>query len=187
MQARVRRSWASSRSAPRRVARFEPRARCIRPGSRARAARCAPAPAPRPRQVEAAYRNATRSTSPQSTTPGDGWNDADLFAVLELGLQTVQKANVLIADVEIDEASHAFVIHEPFLHARVGGFETVDQVAHRLALDLNGFFTGSKGAQWGGDTNCNCHGNHSFLIAMVKCMPRFRSWANRSGSVELAR
>src|SRR5713101_2469537 len=52
-----------------------------------------------------------------SASSGYGRNDGDLVARLELRLRALEEADVLLVDVEVDEAAHlAAFVHETFLH-----------------------------------------------------------------------
>src|SRR5438034_2611920 len=53
-----------------------------------------------------------------STAPGDGGDDRDLVAVLERGLLRLEKPDVLLVHVDIDEAPQlARLVHEPVLRS----------------------------------------------------------------------
>ena len=47
----------------------------------------------------------------EQSTPRDGGHDTQLVAILELGGQPVEKTNVLIPEVQIDEPSYTFVVY----------------------------------------------------------------------------
>ena len=56
----------------------------------------------------------------------DRRHDGDLLAALELGAQTLEEADVLVADVEVDEAAHALLVEEAVAHAGVALLEIFD-------------------------------------------------------------
>src|SRR5258706_10928852 len=90
----------------------------LRPRAAARAVG-APDPGRPPR---AAAAGANRDLRPASAA-GDGGDDADFVAVLELRLEPVKKAHVLVADVDVDEAPDALVVEQAIAHSGVLGLE----------------------------------------------------------------
>src|SRR5580658_875236 len=65
-----------------------------------------------------------------ASTARNGRDDAYLVPRLERRLQAVQKANVLLANVDVDEAAHAFFVEQTFPQTRVLALEVVDHLSH---------------------------------------------------------
>src|SRR5207237_2438507 len=64
---------------------------------------------------------------------GDGRDDADLVARLHLGREPLEEADVLFADVDVDEAADPLGVEEAVLDPRVTLLEIVDHLADRGA------------------------------------------------------
>src|SRR6187431_3499341 len=90
----------------------------------------------------------------------DGRHDADFVTGLEHRSQTVEEANVLVADVDVHEAADALVVEQTLANARVILLQGLDHVLHGLAGSLNLIFAASEGAERGGDA----HGSHIGLL-----------------------
>src|SRR5437879_3741668 len=72
-----------------------------------------------------------------STAPGDGGNDRDLVAVLERGLLRLEEPDVLLVDIDVDEAPElARLVHESFLQPGELAFQVVHQALARVARGL---------------------------------------------------
>src|SRR5204863_3578748 len=68
----------------------------------------------------------------------NGGDDRHLVAVLEGGLPALEEADVLLIDVDVDEATQvARVVDQPLLEPRVALLEVVDEVGDRRALSLH--------------------------------------------------
>src|SRR5689334_17777396 len=88
-----------------------------------------------------------------SASARDRRDDRDLLAALELGLQAFEEANVLLADVDVDEAAHALLVEEAVLDARVVLLEIVDQGGDGGAGRLDLVVAAGEGAEGRGDTD----------------------------------
>src|SRR5438477_12579294 len=87
-----------------------------------------------------------------STAPGDGGNDRDLVAVLQRGLLGLEEPDVLLVDVDIDEAPQLpGFVEQAVLQARVLPLEVSDEAVDRLALGLDLGAALREGAQWRGN------------------------------------
>jgi len=69
---------------------------------------------------------------------GDGGDDADFVAVLERRLAVFEEADVLLVDIDVDEAAHlALVIHEAFLDAGEARLQFDDRLADGGGVDFD--------------------------------------------------
>src|SRR5258705_5588395 len=74
----------------------------------------------------------------RSATAGDGGDDGDLVARLERGLGALEKADVFLVDVEVDEAADlTAIVNEALLEARVLLLEVLDEAAHGVGGRLH--------------------------------------------------
>src|SRR5258708_36034846 len=88
----------------------------------------------------------------------DRWDDADFVAILQRSLLVLQKADIFLVDVNVDETAHiAFVVHQAFPDSRKAGLELGDGFADGGSRDLNHLFVVGKLAQWTGDSNFLWH------------------------------
>src|SRR5712692_11584900 len=88
----------------------------------------------------------------------DRWHDGDLVALLQRGLGALEEPDVLLVDVDIDEAPDLpAVLHQPLLEARVLALEVQDYVVHGVArgLDLGRALGHAAKRRW--DSNHNGH------------------------------
>src|SRR5512143_339961 len=72
-----------------------------------------------------------------SASARDRRDDRDLLAALELGLEAVEEANVVFADVDVDEAADALLVEDAVLDARVLLLEIFNQGADGGARRLD--------------------------------------------------
>src|SRR5579883_2070926 len=129
------------RRARRGARRRRPRGSAPRPPPRARATR---RPRSRPRCALARRRRSRGgATAARASSARDRRDDADLVAGLELRLEPVEEAHVLLAHVDVDEAPHALLVEEPLADARVALLEILDDLADGAAL--GGHFVGAAG------------------------------------------
>src|SRR4030095_1934966 len=92
----------------------------------------------------------------------DRGNDRHLVSLLERGLGALEEADVLLVDVDVDEAAQlAAVLHQPVPEPGVLALQHVDQVVNVGGVGLH--FGGALGqrAKRGGNANQN---GHSFLL-----------------------
>src|SRR4051812_8463232 len=88
----------------------------------------------------------------------DGRDDADLIARLELGLEAAREAHVLLADVDVDEATDALLVEEAIAEAGVLLLEVLDHVADGAAGGLHLVGSSSEASERGGDSDDGVHG-----------------------------
>src|SRR6185295_5593424 len=67
---------------------------------------------------------------------GDGWEDGDLGAVVDLGLEALLEADVLAADVDVDEAAQVAVLGDPLAQPSVRLEDRVEHLTDGRAADL---------------------------------------------------
>src|SRR5438445_13359556 len=99
-----------------------------------------------------------------STAPGDGGNDRDLVAVLECGLLRLEEPDVLLVDVDVDEAPQlAGLVHESLLEPGELALQVVHQARDRvsLGLDLGGALRAR--AERGPDPYEHLHAGSSYV------------------------
>ena len=92
-----------------------------------------------------------------SAPAGDGGEHDDLVAVAERGLEAADEADVLVVDVDVDEAAQVAVLDEATLDAGVVALEVVDQRGERRPAAVDGLGAVGVGAQDGGDTDLDGH------------------------------
>src|SRR5260370_40645391 len=78
-----------------------------------------------------------RSGSPAMSTPGDRGNDADLVAVLHGRGQVVEVADVLVVEVDVDEAAHLAVVEQALRDPGEPAAQVVEHPLHRPAAGLD--------------------------------------------------
>src|SRR5829696_898179 len=95
----------------------------------------------------------------ERSAAGDGGQDRDRVAVLDLGVQRTGEAHVLVVDVDVDEAVQlALLGHEAVLQAGVLGVEVVDERTEGRATALDGLVAAGVRAQDGRDPDLDGHG-----------------------------
>src|SRR3989442_11037594 len=88
----------------------------------------------------------------------DRGNDRDLVAVLQRRLLGLEEPDVLLVDVDIDEAAQlSGLVEEAVLQARVLPLEVSDEAIDRLALGLEPGAALREGAQWRGNPDARRH------------------------------
>src|SRR5262245_35383670 len=99
---------------------------------------------------------------PQRMTTGglatrDSRQDRDLVALADRGLEALLEADVLAADVDVDEAAQVAVLGDPLAQVGVRLEDGVEHLAHGRAGHLHlGVATGC-GAELGRDLHGDCH------------------------------
>src|SRR6266704_5310831 len=98
-----------------------------------------------------------------SAPSGYGRDDGHLVSRLELRLRALEEADVLLVDVEVDEAAHlaAFVL-EALLDPGELLFEVFDEIGHVVGGDLHLGLPLGQGAERRGNPYEHCH-RHSPL------------------------
>src|SRR4051812_24301019 len=93
-----------------------------------------------------------------ASTAGDGGEDLDLAAVLDLRLQALAEPHVLAVDVDVDEApQRAAVVGEPLAQLRVLAVQPVEHRPDRRPLDRDLRLPAGRGAQLGRDLHRDGH------------------------------
>src|SRR5690349_24687368 len=82
---------------------------------------------------------------------GDGREDRYLVAVVDLRLQAVLEADVLAADVDVDEAAQVAVLGDPLTQVAMGLEDGVEDLADGGAGDLDLSLPAGRCAQLGRD------------------------------------
>src|SRR3954453_10850968 len=102
----------------------------------------------------------------------DRREDRHRVAVLDLGVQGAGEADVLVVDVDVDEAVQlALVGHEAVLQAGVLAVEVVDERAQGVAAALDGLLAAGVGAQDGRDPDLDGHDvRFSSWTTVVECI-----------------
>src|SRR6266849_8456787 len=94
--------------------------------------------------------------SPASRDRGD---DGDVIAGLERRLVALEEANVLLVDVDVDEAAHlAALVHEALLEAGELRLQALDQAGDGVGLAFDLGLALRQRAQWRGDADEHGHG-----------------------------
>src|SRR4051794_29271020 len=94
-----------------------------------------------------------RSREAEGAT-GDGRQDGERVAVLDLGVERAEEADVLVVDVDVHEPEQVALGREqPALEAAVLGVEIVDEAAQRVAGALDDLRAAGVAAQNGGNAN----------------------------------
>ncbi|MNH36000.1 hypothetical protein D3C79_967490 [compost metagenome] len=78
--------------------------------------------------------------------------------VAHSSVKVIEKTDVLIVEVQVDEAMQLLLVHQPLANARVAPLEVFDDLAHRLPLGLDTLAAVGVAAQQGGNTDKNRHG-----------------------------
>src|SRR5262245_49942225 len=80
--------------------------------------------------ARAEQRGGVKSTTARYSTSRDGREDRHLVAVFDLGLQALLEADVLAADVDVDEAAQVAVLGDPLAQVAVGLEDRVEHLAN---------------------------------------------------------
>src|SRR4051794_17041853 len=88
-----------------------------------------------------------------SASARDRRDDRDLLAALELGLEAFEEADVLFADVDVDEAPDALLVEQTVLDPGVVLLEIVNHRGDGGAGRLDLVVAAREGAERGGDAN----------------------------------
>src|SRR5262245_16310506 len=90
---------------------------------------------------------------------GDGGDDRDLSSLAHLGLQPVEKTNVLAVDIDVDKPPQLAVFFaQSCLDSGVFRFELIEHFANGCALDLDQLDVARKFSQ--GRRNNHCLGHY---------------------------
>src|SRR4051812_23916042 len=87
------------------------------------------------------------------TAARDRRHDGDLLAALERRLEALQEADVLVADVDVDEAAHALLVEEAILHPGVLALQIGDDGADGGAGGLHLVAAAGERAEGRGDAD----------------------------------
>src|SRR5208282_6630582 len=87
----------------------------------------------------------------------DGGNDADLVVLGHRSGQVVEVANVLVVEVDIDEAAQFLAVEEPLAEGGKCGSQVRENLAHGRARRLDPILAPGVGAQ-GSGYSYRCHG-----------------------------
>ena len=82
-----------------------------------------------------AGRSAARAQRPASSPSATAGQDRDLVAVLDRGVEAVEEADVLAADVDVDEPAQAAVLGDPAAQLAVTLVQRVEHLADGRAVD----------------------------------------------------
>src|SRR5690606_5344101 len=112
------------------------------------------------RRRPSAHRVARR----RAAAAGDRRHDRDLVRFLDLGVEVLEEADVLVVGEDVDElADRAAVVADPRLDARVGLLEAFDHLAHGLARGGHLFLAFGQLAERSRDAD-GCHDRDSFSV-----------------------
>ena len=92
-----------------------------------------------------------RSGRPGSAA-GDGRDDADLVLRLDLGVEVVEVADVLVVDVDVDEPAQLGAVEDPLLQAGMLLEDLAEDLADGRAGRLDAVEPAGVGAERGGDS-----------------------------------
>src|SRR5215469_2231438 len=87
----------------------------------------------------------------------DSGQDRDGVAVSHRGLQPAEAANVLVVQVDVDEAAQLLAVEQPVTDADVVGVQVLDQLVEGGTGPLDHLRAAGVGAQNGRDANLNGH------------------------------
>src|SRR5436309_9428747 len=115
-------------------------------------------------------RTRMRAIESTSSTPSrDRGNDRDLVAVLQRRLLGLEEPDVLLVDVDIDEAPQLpGLVEQAVLQARVLPLEVSDEAVDRLALGLDLGAALREGAQWRGNPYQHRHSRSSYDVCDLR-------------------
>ena len=89
---------------------------------------------------------------------GDGGDDADFVAIFERRLAVFEEADVLLVDIDVDEAAHlAFFIHETFLDAGEARLQFDERLADGGGVDFDELLVVGQLAERRGDADFFWH------------------------------
>jgi uncharacterized protein YccT (UPF0319 family) len=95
----------------------------------------------------------------RSLASSDGRQDCHAVAVVEHGVQRTGEADVLVVDVDVDEAVQAAVVgDQPALQAGEPAVQVVDERGQGVTLRLDGLLAAGVGTQDGRDLDLDGHG-----------------------------
>src|SRR5271155_4829104 len=94
----------------------------------------------------------------QKSTSRDRRDDADLITVLERRIAVFEEADVLLVDIDVDEAAHlAFFIHETFLDAGETRLQFDERLADGGGVDFDQLLVIGQLAERRGDADFFWH------------------------------
>jgi hypothetical protein len=89
---------------------------------------------------------------------GNRWNDGNVVAILDRGVQLVEEPDVVTVNIDINEAADfAFFIQQPIPHPGMAALEIINNVLKRGTRGDYFAVTGGESAQRSGHANPNCH------------------------------
>src|SRR5437867_1592953 len=66
-------------------------------------------------------------TVSRSASAGNRWNDGDVVAILDLGVELIKEPDVVAVEVDVDEAAQvALAVEQPLAHPGMARFQVVD-------------------------------------------------------------
>ncbi len=93
-----------------------------------------------------------------TSASGDGRNDRHGDSVVNRGLQSIEKPNIVIGDKDVHEpAEFTIVVEQALLETGVGALEIVEDFRDRCSFDLHLGLAGSQGAKGGRNADNNGH------------------------------
>lgn len=90
---------------------------------------------------------------------GDGRQDRDVVAVGELGVDAVEEADVLVVQVDVDEAAQLTAVHDAGLDARMPGLQVGEELGEGVPVALHRLLAVGVGAEDGRDADLDGHGS----------------------------
>ena len=107
---------------------------------------------------------------------GNGGDDANFVAIVELGVLIVQKSDILAVDVEVDESTQlALLIAEASLDAWKLLIELVKQVMNAATFAFDAGLVAGKFLQWGWNQNFDRHVGKKKRVILVNGTLELRS------------
>src|SRR5680860_1210703 len=124
---------------------------------------------------------------PQRITTGGlatshGRKNRYLVALADGGVEALLEADVLTADVDVDEAAQVAVLGDPLAQVAVRVEDRVEHLAHGRAGNLHLGVSAGRGAQLGRDLHGDCH-----QATTSWCLSNSDSKLSRSGSISCIR
>src|SRR5277367_480827 len=108
-------------------------------------------------------------TDSRLTSAGNRRDDGDIVAILDLGAELVEEADVVAVQIDVHEAAQfAGVVHQTLAHPGVAAFEILDNGLDRIAFGSNFIDAGSEAAQRGGDSNPDSHDSECNLLKVAR-------------------
>src|SRR5690606_9418076 len=86
-------------------------------------------------------------------TAGDRRHDRDLVVGVDLGVEAVDVADVLVVDVDVDEAAHLGAVEQLLLQPGVGLGQVAEHLADRVTAGLDLGLAVGVLAEHGGDAD----------------------------------